>query len=129
MLWSENLHICKKQIPHHSILTLNHHFCPKYLSMINKNASSGEKVYLGLSSNIKIHKNICFSLAFAFKHLHVFSRRLYPKPISNIHSGYNLIFISMCVPWELNPFHPDSDKITFSLEKAILSTLAWTMVL
>ncbi len=31
-----------------------------------------------------------------------FSRRFYPKRLT-VHSGYTFFFISMCVPWELNP--------------------------
>ncbi len=32
--------------------------------------------------------------------MYAFSRRFYPKRLT-VHSGYT--FISMCVPWELNP--------------------------
>ncbi len=34
-------------------------------------------------------------------YIYAFSRRFYPKRLT-VHSGYTL-FISMCVPWELNP--------------------------
>ncbi len=45
-LWTEKLNIYKKQILHHSILTLNCHFWPKYESIIHNNASSSENVHL-----------------------------------------------------------------------------------
>ncbi len=35
-------------------------------------------------------------------YIHAFSRRFYPKQLT-VHSGYTFFFISMCVPWELNP--------------------------
>ncbi len=35
-------------------------------------------------------------------YVYAFSRRFYPKRLK-VHSGYNFCFISMCVPWELNP--------------------------
>ncbi len=34
-------------------------------------------------------------------YIYAFSRRFYPKRLT-VHSGYTF-FISMCVPWELNP--------------------------
>ncbi len=34
-------------------------------------------------------------------YIYAFSRRFYPKRLT-VHSGYT-VFISMCVPWELNP--------------------------
>ncbi len=36
-------------------------------------------------------------------YIYAFSRRFYPKLLT-VHSGYTC-FISMCVPWELNPQH------------------------
>ncbi len=38
---------------------------------------------------------------FTFIYIYAFSRRFYPKKLT-VHSGYTF-FISMCVPWELNP--------------------------
>ncbi len=36
-------------------------------------------------------------------YIYAFSRHFYPKRVT-VHSGYNYIFfLSMCVPWELNP--------------------------
>ncbi len=35
-------------------------------------------------------------------YIYAFSRRFYPKRLT-VHSGYTFSFISMCVPWELNP--------------------------
>ncbi len=37
-------------------------------------------------------------------YIYAFSRRFYPKRLT-VHSGYTLLlfFVSMCVPWELNP--------------------------
>ncbi len=45
ILWSEKLHVCKKQIYHWGVLTLNHQFWPEYQSIIH-NASSSVKVHL-----------------------------------------------------------------------------------
>ncbi len=36
-----------------------------------------------------------------FTDIYAFSRRFYPKRLT-VHSGYTF-FVSMCVPWELNP--------------------------
>ncbi len=36
-----------------------------------------------------------------FIYIYAFSRRFYPKQLT-VHSGYTF-FVSMCVPWELNP--------------------------
>ncbi len=35
-------------------------------------------------------------------YIYAFSRRFYPKRLT-MHSGYTFFFVSMCVPWELNP--------------------------
>ncbi len=50
---------------------------------------------------------ISFYIFFYVKKIYVFyflkfSRRFYPKRLT-VHSGYTFCFISMCVPWELNP--------------------------
>ncbi len=67
--------LCKKQIHHYDILVSNHHFLPKYQSIISNNASSSEKVHP------LFWNHVCLICAY---------------------------------------FCPDSDEITFSLEKAIL---------
>ncbi len=45
VLWSEKLHVCKKQTHHLDVLTSNCHFWPKYQSVIYNNASFREKVH------------------------------------------------------------------------------------
>ncbi len=40
-------------------LTLNRHFCPKYMSIINNTASSSGKIIPLLSSHVKIHQHVC----------------------------------------------------------------------
>ncbi len=76
------------------VLTLNHCFWPKYESIILNNASSSEKVHLLLSSHIKIHWHVCLELLW---------------------TDFACKWCLICAY-----FSPDSDKMNFSLEKAVL---------
>ncbi len=40
-------------------------------------------------------------VAYIYIYMYTFGRRFYPKRLT-VHSGYTF-FVSMCVPWELNP--------------------------
>ncbi len=44
---------------------------------------------------------IYWTLDTDYIYIYAFSRRFYPKRLT-LHSGYTF-FVSMCVPWELNP--------------------------
>ncbi len=62
VLWSENLHFCKKQIHHQGGLTLNWNFWPKYQSIIHNIAdiettSSLKKAILWINNFLEV-KNI-----------------------------------------------------------------------
>ncbi len=52
---------------------------------------------------IAIDNFFLLQLTSNYIYIYAFSRRFYPKRLT-VHSGYTVFFfISMCVPWELNP--------------------------
>ncbi len=54
--------------------------------------SDQKHLSMNVQKNTFLHKHI---------YIYVFSRRFYPKQLT-VHSDYTF-FVSMCVPWELNP--------------------------
>ncbi len=56
-------------------------------------------LYFGKKWQLKV--NYGFISYKIYIYIYAFSRRFYPKRLT-VHSGYTF-FISMCVPWELNP--------------------------
>ncbi len=54
-----------------------------------------------LNQNIRCFLSEMFYYIYIYIYIYAFSRRFYPKRLT-VHSGYTC-FITMCVPWELNP--------------------------
>ncbi len=57
---------------------------------------AGKQIALKVSPILFLHLS-----SYIYIYIYAFSRRFYPKRLT-VHSGYTF-FISMCVPWELNP--------------------------
>ncbi len=49
-----------------------------------------------------LNPRICLCSYEIYIYIYAFSRHFYPKRLT-VHSGYTFFFISMRVPWELNP--------------------------
>ncbi len=59
---------------------------------------SGPSSLTGAQSGTRIP----YLVTLFYIYIYAFSRHFYPKR-HTVHSGHTFFFISMCVPWELNP--------------------------
>ncbi len=88
------MHICHKQIHFWGVFIWNCCFWTKYQSIVHNNTSSSEKAHLLLFPHIKIYRYIC------------------------LETFWTVLACKRCLSCAY--FSPDSDEITFSLEKEIL---------